>query len=108
MGTISTITGGFERLTEAMMGWHGMLTVDYQGPNSLLGVDGLYSQRYGKGVFIFLVASLLIFVGIMWLYWTKSKSSIKRGEVVMFGAILMGVIFAFVFGYIQMVQGYLF
>ena len=80
----------------------------YHGQNNLLGVEGLYSQSYGKGVFVFLVVSLLIFVGIMYMYWQKSKTNLKRGEMVMFGAIMMGVVFAFVFGYLQMVQGYLF
>ncbi len=75
---------------------------------NVFGVEGLYSQEYSIGIFIFLVLSLVVFLGIMYLYWKKSKAKLKVGEVVMFGAILFGVIFAFVFGYLQMVEGYLF
>ena len=88
---------------------HGNLlqVADKNGEN-VFGVEGLYSQEYSVGIFAFLVLSLVIFVGIMYLYWKKSKTKLKTGEMVMFGAILMGVIFAFVFGYLQMVEGYLF
>lgn len=108
---LSTIQGQVGHLALPLARWRdGLMEVSYHyhGQKNLLGVEGLYSQSYGKGVFVFLVVSLLIFVGIMYLYWQKSKTSLKRGEMVMFGAIMMGVVFAFVFGYIQMVQGYLF
>lgn len=108
---LSTIRGQLEGLAGPLASWRDGLmeaSYHYQGEKNLLGVEGLYSQSYGKGVFVFLVASLLIFVGIMYLYWQKSKTNLKRGEMVMFGAIMMGVVFAFVFGYIQMVEGYLF
>lgn len=75
---------------------------------SLTGVEGLYSYQYSVAIFVFLVIGLIIFTGIMYLYWRNSKTTIKRGEMVMFGAIFMGVVFAFVFGYIQLVEGYLF
>lgn len=108
IGTVRVLLDG---LVGQLSPLHGALitaSYHYQGDQNLLGVEGLYSQRYGKGVFVFLVVSLLIFVGIMYLYWQKSKTTLKRGEMVMFGAILMGVVFAFVYGYIQMVEGYLF
>lgn len=108
---LSSLRSHLDGLAGPLAGWRGGLletSYHYHGQKNLLGVEGLYSQSYGKGVFVFLVVSLLIFVGIMYLYWQKSKTSLKRGEMVMFGAIMMGVVFAFVFGYIQMVQGYLF
>lgn len=85
-----------------------LLQVADRNGENVFGVEGLYSQEYSIGIFAFLVLSLLIFVGIMYLYWKKSKTKLKPGEKVMFGAILMGVIFAFVFAYVQMVEGYLF
>jgi hypothetical protein len=111
----SMMTGFSNAISTHLDGLVGLLTApdglmavaDKNGEN-VFGVEGLYSQEYSIGIFAFLVLSMLVFVGIMYLYWKKSKTAIKPGEVVMFGAILMGVIIACVFGYLQMVEGYLF
>lgn len=108
MGVPSAITATVNGLADSALYQGGLVQVADKNGENVFGVEGLYSQEYSVGIFIFLVLSLLIFVGIMYLYWRKSKTKLKTGEVVMFGAILMGVIFAFVFGYLQMVEGYLF
>ena len=96
-GIARTLQGAFLKVSE-----------NSSSLQNLYGVEGLYSHEYSIGIFGFLVLSLLVFIGIMYIFWTKSNTRVKKGEMVMFGAILMGVLFAFVFGYIQMVQGYLF
>lgn len=105
---VSTMTASLNGIAGSAINHGALIQVADKSNENVFGVEGLYSQEYSIGIFAFLVLSLLIFIGIMYLYWKKSKTKLKTGEVVMFGAILMGVIFAFVFGYLQMVEGYLF
>lgn len=107
-GIPSAITTTLKGIAGSAFYQGGLLQVADKNGENVFGVEGLYSQEYSIGIFAFLVLSICIFVGIMYLYWKKSKTKLKTGEVVMFAAILMGVIFAFVFGYLQMVEGYLF
>lgn len=75
-----------------------------------LSIEGMRSQRFSVGVFVFLILGILVFCTIMYYVW-KDKGptrNIKRGEKVMFGAIIGGVIVAVIFGASQMVNGVLF
>jgi len=88
-------------------------SVVVEGDNTkFLGLDtsieGLRSQGYSNFIFGFLVFSLIIFAVIIYLYLPKRKGDLKTGEKIMFGAIIMGMVFAVVFGYIQLIGGYLF
>ena len=107
-GVSSAITATHNGIADSSLYQGSLIQVADKSNENVFGVEGLYSQEYSIGIFIFLVLSLVVFLGIMYLYWKKSKAKLKVGEVVMFGAILFGVIFAFVFGYLQMVEGYLF
>ncbi len=107
-GISSAITATLNGIADTLLYQGGLIQVADKSNENVFGVEGLYSQEYSIGIFAFLVLSLVVFLGMIYLYWKKSKSRLKVGEVVMFGAILCGVVFAFVFGYIQMVEGYLF
>lgn len=72
-----------------------------------LSIEGLRSQKFSRGIFVFLIVSLIIFSYILYLYLPRGKGKLKRGEKIMFGAMVCGMIFAVIFGYIQLIEGYL-
>jgi len=73
------------------------------------GIESLQSHEYSVGIFIFLMISIALFVGIMVIYMKPhSGSKIKKGEWVLMGAILLGVIAASVIAALQLLEGYLF
>jgi uncharacterized membrane protein len=71
-------------------------------------IEGLKSQEVSVGIFYFLIASIIVFTIFVFMYMLKSKSSLKRGEKILFVWILLGVIVAVIFGASQMLHGYLF
>lgn len=79
--------------------------------NTILGVDlsieSLRSQQYSYFIFGFLVVSLIIFSVIIYIYMPKKEGRLKTGEKVMVGAIIMGVVIALLFGWLQLIEGYL-
>lgn len=72
-----------------------------------LSIEGLRSQKFSRGIFVFLIVSLIIFSYILYLYMPKGEGKLKRGEKIMFGAMVCGMIFAVLLGYIQLIEGYL-
>ncbi len=75
-----------------------------------LSIEGMRSQRFGVGVFIFLMIGILVFSGIIYAV-ARGKHApkhMKTGEKMMFGAIIMGVVVAVIFGATQMLSGVLF
>ncbi len=73
-----------------------------------LSIESLRSRKYSIGIFVFLVISLIIFAFIIYMYWPqKGKERLKRGEKIMLGAIIMGMVFAVLFGWLQLIEGYL-
>lgn len=96
------------------LGWgflQGALAVVQSGDSTVLGVDmsieGLRAQGYSQFIFGFLVVSLILFSIIIYMYLPKAKGGLKRGEKIMFGAIIAGVFFAVFFGWLQLIEGYL-
>ncbi len=89
------------------------LAVEDGSPSNktLFGIDmtieGLRSQQYSVGIFVFLIVSLVLFGVIIWMYMPKGKDSLKTGEKIMFGAIIAGVFIAIAMGYLQLIDGYL-
>lgn len=71
-----------------------------------MSIESLRSQQYSYFIFGFLVVSLIIFCVIIVLYLPK-KGGLKTGEKIMFGAIIMGVLIALWFGWLQLVEGFL-
>ena len=79
-------------------------------PNMDLSIEGMRSQRFGLGVFVFLLIGRLVFSSIIDAVLPKKGTSepMRLGEKIMFGAIIMGVVVAIIFGATQMVSGVLF
>jgi hypothetical protein len=72
-----------------------------------MSIESLRSQQYSYFIFGFLVVSLIIFCAIIFLYLPKKGGRLKTGEKIMFGAIIMGVLIALGFGYLQLIEGFL-
>ncbi len=79
--------------------------------NKLWGVDlsieSLRSQGTSTFIFGFLIVSLIIYAIIIFLYLPKGKNTLKTGEKYMLGAIIMSIVIAIFFGYLQLIDGYL-
>lgn len=72
-----------------------------------LSIESLRSQQYSYYIFGFLVISLIIFSIIIYIYMPKKEGRLKKGEKIMVGAIVMGVVIALLFGWLQLIEGYL-
>lgn len=75
-----------------------------------LSIEGMQSQKFSQGVFIFMLVGVVVFCVIIYTvaHGKHAPSKMKTGERVMFVAIILGVIGAVVFGATQMLEGYLF
>src|SRR3569832_1567145 len=78
---------------------------------TLLGVDlsieNLRSQQYSYYIFGFLVVSLIVFSVIIYIYMPKKDGRLKKGDKIMVGAIVMGVILALLFDWLLFFVGFL-
>lgn len=71
-----------------------------------MSIEGLRSQKYSQGIFVFLILSLIFFAFIIYLYIPKN-GSLKLGEKIMFGSLIAGIFIAVGMGYLQLIDGYL-
>ena len=85
------------------------LTPQYSA-NMDMSIEGMRSQRFGLGVFAFLLIGILVFSSIIYAVLPKKGAGepMRTGEKVMFAAIIKGVVVAIIFGATQMVSGVLF
>lgn len=85
-----------------------VMQVQEKGPFGLdVTIEGLRSRQYGVAIFGFLILQVALFGFIIQVYMRKSKATLKRGEKVMFGALIMGIVVAVFFGWLQIIEGYL-
>lgn len=79
-------------------------------PKLDLSIEGMRSQEFSVGVFVFMLIGIVVFTGIVFavMFGKSAPKTMKRGEKVMFGAIILGIIAAVAFGATQMLSGYLF
>lgn len=74
-----------------------------------MSIESMSSQEFSTGIFYFLVAAIIIFVGIILLFMLKDKANkLKVGEKILFVWIFFGVVAAVGLGAAQMIHGYLF
>ena len=74
-----------------------------------MGIEGMRSQSYSIGIFVFMMVAMLVFVGVIVLFYkTTDMSSVKTGEKVLMGMIVLGVIVSAIFAGVQMLDGFLF
>ena len=73
-----------------------------------MSIESLSSKSFSTGMFYFLIFAILIFVAIAFLFMFKDRSQkLKRGEKILFGWILFGVLVAIAMGAVQMMHGFL-
>jgi len=79
-------------------------------PKLDLSIEGMRSQQFSVGVFFFLLLGIAVFSAIVWgiLFGKHAPKTTRLGERLMFGAIILGIVVAIIFGALQMVVGYLF
>ncbi len=77
------------------------------------GIEGIYSQQFSVGIFIFLIICIIVFTFIVFKFMGSgtnkdgTKSGLKTGEKIMFFWIFLGIIGAVVMAAVQLLQGYL-
>ena len=78
------------------------------------GIEGIYSQQFSVGIFIFLIICIIVFTIIVFKFMGSgankdgTKSGLKTGEKIMFFWIFVGIIGAVAMAAVQLLQGYLF
>lgn len=81
-------------------------------PKLDLSIDGMRSQQFSEGVFVFLMLGIAVFSAIIFvLGFGKSRMRLKGarlGELAIFGVIILGVVAAVVMAAMQMLGGFLF
>jgi hypothetical protein len=79
-------------------------------PKLDLSIEGMRSQQFSEGVFVFLMVGIVVFSGIVLalMFGKKQAKKMRLGERLMFSAIILGVVVAVAFGALQMLGGYLF
>ncbi len=88
---------------------HTSVLVEAQNPlREDRGVDGVYSQQFGVGVFFFMLLAIIFFASIAVGFMAgKSVKGLKRGEKWMFAWIFLGIVVAVILGVLQLLGGYL-
>ena len=73
-------------------------------------IEGMKSQEYSVGIFIFMVFGVVVFLGIIlqFMWMAKKNKTMKKGEMVLFLWIILGTVGAAIFGGMQLLQGRLF
>lgn len=73
-------------------------------------IEGMRSQQFSIGIFIFMLIGVAVFLGIVYQMTTIRKASekLKTGEKVMIICIILGVVAAVTFGATQLLAGRLF
>ncbi len=79
-------------------------------PKLDLSIEGMRSQQFSEGVFVFLLIGIVVFSGIViaLLIGANRSKKLRLGERLMFAAIIFGIVLAVIFGALQMLGGYLF
>jgi hypothetical protein len=79
-------------------------------PRLDLSIEGMQSQKFSVGVFIFMLFTIFVFSAIVYsvVFGKYAPKTMRTGERVLFGAIILGIVVAIIFGALQMLAGYLF
>ena len=73
-----------------------------------MSIESMSTRGFSMGMFYFLVFAIAVFLVIAFMFMFKGQAQkLKRGEKILFIWILIGVVFAIVFGAAQMMHGFL-
>lgn len=71
-------------------------------------IEGLKSQEYSIGIFFFMLAGIVLFAVIIYKFVKDAKKEgMRRGEVVMYAWLVLGLIGAIIYGAAQLLFGQL-
>lgn len=75
-----------------------------------LSIEGMRSQQFSTGVFLFMLLGVVVFSGIVFMvmFGNHAPKQMRLGEKVMFTLIIVGIVVAVIFGALQMLGGNLF
>ncbi len=75
-----------------------------------LSIEGMRSQQFSVGVFFFMLLGVVVFSGIIYAvaFGRFAPKTMKPGEKVLFGAVILGTALAVIFGGMQLIGGDLF
>jgi uncharacterized membrane protein YidH (DUF202 family) len=79
-------------------------------PKLDLSIEGMQSQQFSVGVFVFLLIGIVVFSAIVitLMFNLSRKENLKSGERWMLTAVVIGVVVSVIIGALQMLGGYLF
>lgn len=88
----------------------GLVNTQYLDFKLDLSIEGMRSHQFSVGVFFFMLLGVLVFCGIIYIvmFGKHAPKTMRLGEKVMFGGIILGVIVAVMFGASQMLYGNLY
>lgn len=97
-------------LTHAGAGGLVSVLAGTSSPKLDLSIEGMRSQQFSVGVFVFMLIGVLVFSGMIYAvaFGKFAPKTMKPGEKVMFGAIILGTVLAVAFGGMQLLTGDLF
>jgi len=102
-----------KQLTGMVWLWLGpirMVLADNQQDVDYWTIEGMRSQEFSVGIFIFMLIGVAVFLGIVvqMVVSKKATERLKTGEKVMLVCIILGVVAAVSFGAMQLLQGRLY
>ena len=72
-------------------------------------IEGMRSQEFSVGIFVFLVICIIVFTGIVFAFARSEKGKeLKTGEKILLVWIMLGVVGGIALGAVQLLQGRLF
>jgi cytochrome b561 len=75
-----------------------------------MSIEGMRSQHFSVGIFLFMLLTIFVFSAIVYsvVFGKYAPKTMRLGEKIMFGAIILGIVVAIIFGAMQMLGGILF
>jgi len=71
------------------------------------GIDDMVGSKWRVGTFLFLVFGMALYAFFVVLYMRRARGKLKKGEYILLGCILGGVLLGFIVSFIQFVEGFL-
>ena len=96
-------------IATSVIGTGQAMAVQAQKDADYWTIEGMRSQEFSIGIFIFMLIGVAVFLGIIvTVVFRKETQRLKTGEKVMIVCIILGVVSAVSFGATQLLQGRLF
>jgi len=71
------------------------------------GIDDMVGDKWRVGTFLFLVFGMALYALFVVFYMRSARGKLKKGEYILLGCILGGVLLGFIVSFVQFVEGFL-